>query len=60
MNLAKHYLETNEFKTNENGCYVYKSNDETHRINLAAILEDFIEFSKENEKKLKLSEDNGK
>lgn len=52
MNVAKHYLKINEFKTNENGFYIYKSNDETHRINLAAILEDFVEFCKEKEKKL--------
>lgn len=46
---VKHYLEINGFKTNENGVYIYKSNDEEHRVNLAVILEDFLEFSKEKQ-----------
>jgi hypothetical protein len=49
MEKTKQYLKEKGFIPNDSGVYVYKSDDDTHRINLAAILEEFVEYCQEQE-----------
>ena len=47
MEKTKQYLKEKDFSKNEHGVYVYVSQDGKHLINLAVILEDFMEYCKE-------------